>query len=174
MASRVKPLGSMATEEPARFTNTPEAIDLRRAQSLDNINRITSQYQRDRGEYVRSAVGPTNYQEGNIMPSSEITGLAGYNHRDSLVMPGRAADLSKAQYLVDTNNSLDPNLSTADYLVKTQNTMDPNLRAQMQILTSLPQQNFLNAPDPGAALLPNDFRTPGSMPLQLPIKGERK
>lgn len=91
------------------------------------------------------------------MPSSEITGLAGYNHRDSLVMPGRAADLSKAQYLVDTNNSL-----------------DPNLRGQMQILTSLPQQNFLNAPDPGAALLPNDFRTPGSMPLQLPIKGERK
>jgi len=157
MASRVKPLGSMATEEPARFTNTPEAIDLRRAQSLDNINRITSQYQRDRGEYVRSAVGPTNYQEGNIMPSSEITGLAGYNHRDSLVMPGRAADLSKAQYLVDTNNSL-----------------DPNLRGQMQILTSLPQQNFLNAPDPGAALLPNDFRTPGSMPLQLPMKGERK
>jgi len=91
------------------------------------------------------------------MPSNEITGLPGYNHRDSLVMPERAADMSKAQYLVDTSNS-----------------MDPNLRAQMQILTSLPQQNFLNAPDPSAALMSMDFRTPGSMPLQLPAKGDKK
>ena len=157
MAARVKPLGSLASEIPGLYTNTPEAIDLRRSSSLDNINRVSSQYQRDRGEYVRSAVGPTNYQEGNIMPSSEITGLPGYNHRDSLVMPERAADMSKAQYLVDTSNS-----------------MDPNLRAQMQILTSLPQQNFLNAPDPSAALMSMDFRTPGSMPLQLPAKGDKK
>jgi len=157
MAARVKPLGSLASEIPGLYTNTPEAIDLRRSSSLDNVNRVTSQYQRDRGEYVRSAVGPTNYQEGNIMPSNEITGLHGYNHRDSLVMPERAADLSKAQYLVDTSNS-----------------MDPNLRAQMQILTSLPQQNFLNAPDPAASLMSMDFRTPGSLPLQLPTKGEKK
>jgi len=67
MAARVKPLGSLASEIPGLYTNTPEAIDLRRSSSLDNVNRVTSQYQRDRGEYVRSAVGPTNYQEGNII-----------------------------------------------------------------------------------------------------------
>jgi hypothetical protein len=110
----------------------------------------------DRGEYVREPVGPTNYEQGNIMPSSEITGLAGYNQRGEMKLPMRAADISKAEYLV-----------------KTQNTMDPNLRAQMQILTTMPQQNFFNSQDPTANLFTQNYQMPDSLPLQLPM-GVRK
>jgi hypothetical protein len=82
-----------------------------------------------------------------------LTGPAGYNHRDNLVIPDKAADLSKGEYLV-----------------KTQNTLNPELRNQLKILTSMPQQNFLNAPDPGMAMLPNSYNTAGTLPLQLPMK----
>jgi hypothetical protein len=92
-------------------------------------------------------------QPGNIVPSQQLTGPAGYNHRDNLVIPDKAADLSKGEYLV-----------------KTQNTLNPELRNQLKILTSMPQQNFLNAPDPGMAMLPNSYNTAGTLPLQLPMK----
>jgi len=110
----------------SKYANTPANIEVRRSTGLDDINRVYSQYQVDHGEYARPAVGPTNYQEGNIMPSQQITGPAGYNHRDPLVMPMRPADLNKAEYLV-----------------KEQNTMNPDMRAQMQMMTVLPQQKFL-------------------------------
>jgi len=151
-SQRVKPLGQMATGSPSMYESTPATIELNRAIALDNINRVTSQYQTDRGERAREAVGPTNYEEGNVMPSAQITGLAGYNQRGEMKLPERAADLS-----------------AADYLVKTQNTMDPNLRAQMQILTSVPQQNFLNTPDQGALNLPNNYVMPDSLPVQLGV-----
>jgi hypothetical protein len=98
-------------------------------------------------------VGPTDVQASNIVPSQQLTGPAGYNHRDNLVIPERAADLSKGEYLV-----------------KTQNTLNPELRNQLKILTSLPQQNFLNAPDPTMAMLPQSYNTGGTLPLQLPVK----
>jgi len=153
MAERVKPLGSLATAVPALYQNTPEMIELNRATQLDNVNRVYSQYQVDRGEHTREPVGPTDMQLGNIVPSQQLTGPAGYNHRDNLVIPDKAADLSKGEYLV-----------------KTQNTLNPELRNQLKILTSMPQQNFLNAPDPGMAILPNSYNTAGTLPLQLPMK----
>jgi len=151
MAERVKPLGSPAAGVPALYQNTPEMIELNRATQLDNVNRVYSQYQRDRGEYAREPVGPVDVQASNIVPSQQITGPAGYNHRDNLVIPERAADLSKGEYLV-----------------KTQNTLNPELRNQLKILTSLPQQNFLNAPDPTMAMIPQNYNTGGTLPLQLP------
>lgn len=153
MAGRVKPLGSSATGVPALYQNTPETIELNRATQLDNVNRVYSQYQRDRGEYAREPVGPTDVQASNIVPSQQLTGLAGYNHRDNLVIPERPADMSKGEYLV-----------------KTQNTLNPELRNQLKILTSLPQQNFLNAPDPTMAMIPQSYNTGGTLPLQLPGK----
>jgi len=56
MAARVKPLGSLATGNPAMYQNTPEMIELNRATGLDNINRVYSQYQHDIGEYAREPV----------------------------------------------------------------------------------------------------------------------
>ena len=150
-AERVKPLGSLATGVPALYQNTPEMIELNRATQLDNVNRVYSQIQRDRGEYTREPVGPTDVQASNIVPSQQLTGPAGYNHKDNLVIPDRAADMSKGEYLV-----------------KTQNTLNPELRNQLKILTSLPQQNFLNAPDPSIAVLPNSYNTAGTLPLVLP------
>ena len=152
-AERVKPLGSLATAVPALYQNTPEMIELNRATQLDNVNRVYSQYQVDRGEHTREPVGPTDMQPGNIVPSQQLTGPAGYNHRDNLVIPERAADMSKGEYLV-----------------KTQNTLSPELRNQLKILTSMPQQNFLNAPDTSTALLTQNYNTPGTLPLQLPAK----
>lgn len=152
-AGRVKPLGSLATGVPALYQNTPEMIELNRATGLDNINRVYAQYQHDRGEYVREPVGPTDVQASNIVPSQQLTGPAGYNHRDNLVIPERAADISKGEYLV-----------------KTQNTMNPELRNQLKILTSLPQQNFLSTPDPTMAMIPQNYNTAGTLPLQLPAK----
>lgn len=152
-AERVKPLGSLATAVPALYQNTPEMIELNRATQLDNVNRVYSQYQKDRGEFAREPVGPTDMQPGNIVPSQQLTGPAGYNHRDQLVIPDKAADMSKGEYLV-----------------KTQNTLNPELRNQLKILTSLAQQNFLNAPDPSAISLTQNYNTPGTLPLQLPVK----
>lgn len=153
MAERVKPLGSLATAVPALYQNTPEAIQLNRATQLDNVNRVYSQYQHDRGEYAREPIGPVDVQQSNIVPSHQVTGPAGYNHRDNLIIPDKASDISKGEYLV-----------------KTQNTLDPELRNQLKILTSIPQQNFLNAPDPGMAMMPMGYKTGGTLPLQLPAK----
>lgn len=149
-ADRVKPIGSLAQGSPSLYEATPATIELNRAIALDNINRVTSQYQTDRGERAREQVGPTNYQEGNVMPSAQITGLAGYNQRGDLKLPERPADMSQL-----------------DYIAKSQNTMDPQLRAQMQILTAVPQQNFLNTPDVSAQVLPSNYRMSDSLPLQL-------
>lgn len=153
MAARVKPLGSLATGNPSLYQNTPEMIELNRATGLDNINRVYSQYQHDIGEYAREPVGPTDVQASNIVPSQQLTGPAGYNHRDNLVIPERPADMSKGEYLV-----------------KTQNTLNPEMRNKLKILTTVPQQNFLNAMDPTMAMIPQNLNTAGTLPLQLPIK----
>jgi len=153
MAERVKPLGAITPSNPATYTNDPSAIGARLSAQLDDVNRTESQYLVDRGEYSRPPIGPTNYQEANIMPSQEQTGVAGYNQQGEIKFPERAADLNKAQYLVDTANS-----------------MDSQLREQMQILTSLPQQNFVNTQDP-SHYFGTSYRMPNSLPLQpLPPK----
>jgi hypothetical protein len=156
MAERVKPIGTLATEKPSMYANTAEAIEARRAITIDDMNRIYTQYRRDRGEYAREPIGPIQYGEGNIVESAELTGLAGYNHKDSLKMPMRALDMSKAQYLVDT-----------------QNTMTPDMRAKLQILTASPDQTFLNVPDQAYASYPQSYRTAGSLPMQMPLNMPR-
>jgi len=50
--------------------------------------------------------------------------------------------------------------------------MNPDLRAKMQILTTLPQQNFYNVQDVSTSLMTQDYRTPASLPLQR-LAGER-
>lgn len=157
MAERVKPIGTLATEKPAMYANTPEAMEFRRATTLDDVNRIYTQYRRDRGEYAREPVGPISYGEGNMTESAQITGPAGYNHKDALQTPMRPLDMNKAEYLVTTQNS-----------------MDPNLRAQLQILTDLPQQNFYNAQDMTYATYTQSYQLPGSLPLQLPRVSTKK
>jgi hypothetical protein len=114
---------------------------------------VYAQYLTDRGEYAREPVGPTDVQASNIVPSHQLTGPAGYNHRDNLVIPERAADLSKGEYLV-----------------KEQNTLNPTFRNKLKTLTMLPQQNFLSTPDLTMGMLPQNYNTPGSLPLQLPAK----
>lgn len=152
-ATRLKPIGTLETQSPADYINTPETIEVVRATGLDNINRIQSQYQVDKGDYQRAAVGPTNYQEGNIMPSSQITGPAGYVQRD-VRYPMRAADMSEGQYLVEESNNF-----------------NPELRAQYQLMTVLPEQNFYNVQDVSTSMLPQDYTMPDSLPLVL--AGER-
>lgn len=151
----LQPLGGEASLPPSAYALTPETVHFNRVTGLDNLNRVFAQYSRDRGEAVRNPVGPTNYQEGNIMPSAQITGLAGYQHRDPMVMPGRAADLAKDEYL------------TAEQM-----NMDPNVRAQLQLMTVSPQQNFYNTQDISTSLLPSDYRLPSSLPLQR-LAGQR-
>jgi len=85
-----------------------------------------------------------------------LTGPGGYNHRDQLVMPERPMDMSKGEYLV-----------------KTQNTLDPELRNQLKTLTVLPRQNFISTPDTSAQALPQNYNTPGTLPLQLPAKNQK-
>lgn len=152
-ADRVMPIGSLAVGAPALYQNTAEKIELNRATQTDDINRVYAQYLKDIGEYAREPVGPTSMQASNIVPSEQLTGPAGYNHRDNLVIPEKAADLSKG-----------------DFLVKTQNTLNPEMRNKLQILTALPQQNFLNTPDLSMQALPQSYNTQGTLPLQFAVK----
>jgi hypothetical protein len=50
--------------------------------------------------------------------------------------------------------------------------MNPDLRAQMQILTTTPQQNFYNIQDLSTSLMSQDYRMPSSLPMQR-LAGER-
>jgi len=152
-AQKLKPLGGLGTVGASEYANTPATIEVRRSTSLDDINRVYSQYQVNQGEYARAAVGPTNYQEGNIMPSQQITGPAGYNHRDPLVTPMRPADINKAEYLV-----------------KEQNTMNPDMRAQMQMMTMLPQQNFYNVQDAAAKMAIQNYEMPDSLFMRQSVQ----
>ena len=152
---KLKPLGGLAIESAANYSVTPETIEIRRATSIDNVNRVLTQYQVDRGEYSRPAVGPTNYQESNIMPSQELTGPAGYQHKDPLKMPMRPADMNKA-----------------DYLVAEQNSMNPDMRANMQMMTMLPKQNFYNVQDVGSRSGSQDYRMPDQL-VDVRLAGER-
>ena len=150
-SNRVKPIGSLAPSIPAAYQNSSETIEINRATSLDDVNRTMVQFQKDRGEYAREPIGPTDFQKGNIVPSQQLTGPAGYNHRDQLVIPERPMDMSKGEYLLKANNEI-----------------NPELRNQLSILTLLPTQNFLSTPDVSQNTIPQNYMMPDSLPLQLP------
>ena len=118
------------------------------------MNRVIAQYEVDCGKYSRPAVGTTDYQLSNIMPSKEEVGLAGYNQEGKLMTPGKAADLSKQQFLVAEATNL-----------------DPNVRAAMQQVTSVPQQNFFNNQQP-SNYLPVNYNMPDN--LAFPSQQEKK
>ena len=147
----LQPLGGFGST-PQSLVVTPTTVEIRRVMATDDINRVYAQRQVDVGDYSRAPVGPTNYQPGNIMPSQEMTGVAGYNHNGQMVLPEKPADMNKA-----------------DYLVKESNEYSPEMRMQMQMQTMLPQQNFLNTQDVQAKL-PVNYMMPDSLYLQMPME----
>ena len=78
--------------------NRQPGIAMRRVMTLDNPNRIASQIEHDRGVYNRPPVSPVEYSEGNIKKSTELTGVAGYNHR-AIPLKDSADDMSQFEYL---------------------------------------------------------------------------
>jgi hypothetical protein len=101
-------------------------------------------------------VGALPYGDGNITKSQETTGLVGYNHQVT-PLPERPMDMSQEKYLADAVNSV-----------------DPVMRANVQALTLLPQQNFLNTQELGPLNLANDYRRRDDLSLQEQVLGGTK
>jgi hypothetical protein len=119
---------------PQTFANTPEGIRARRAFTIDNFDRLQTQYQVDRGVYQRPAVGPVEYAESNIKKSNQPVGVAGYQHK-AMPMPMSADDLTQEQYFAGLVNST------------------PERRAKFQEALLNTNQFFLQRPDPSTAML---------------------
>ena len=151
----LKPLG-MAMASPASYMNDNISISARRAQYTDDVNRIFAQYNIDMGTYARPPVGALPYGDGNITKSQETTGLVGYNHQET-PLPERPMDMSQDKYLADSINSV-----------------DPIMRANVQALTLLPQQNFLNTQETSPMNLANDYRRRDDLSLQEQVLGGTK
>ena len=151
----LKPLG-MAMASPASYMNDDISITARRAQYTDDVNRIFAQYNVDMGTYARPPVGALAYGDGNITKSQETTGLVGYNHQGT-PLPERPMDMSQDKYLADSINSV-----------------DPVMRANVQALTVLPQQIFLNTQEVSPMNLANDYRRRDDLSLQEQVLGGSK
>ena len=150
----LKPLG-MPMSNPGAYMNDEASIKLRRQAMNDNVNRVFAQYNIDHGTYVRQPVDPNPYAEGNITESAQVTGPAGYNHRE-IPLPERPTDMSKELYVTETVNAA-----------------DPAMRANVQALTMLPQQNFLNRQDVGALSLNQDYRRQDDLMLQEQVATQK-
>ena len=151
----LKPLG-MPMANPSAYMNDEISITARRQAYSDDVNRIFAQYNIDHGTYSRTPVNPLPYAEGNITKSDQLTGLAGYNHKE-IPLPQRAVDIPKEQYLAETSLA-----------------QNPTTRGNVQALTVLPQQNFLNTQDPNQMMYTQDYRTSDDMSLQEQILGGKK
>ena len=122
------------------YRNTAAEIQMRRIMQMDKPAAIASQYMHDRGMYERAAVGPVEYSEGNIKKSKEITGLAGYNHRDGMPIPDSPDDMNQAEYLASVGEQT------------------PAVRMALQnIVGRKLKQNFL---DTSSAFLPQEYPSP--------------
>tara|TARA_Y100000004_G_C8630909_1_gene292902 strand:+ start:24 stop:533 length:510 start_codon:yes stop_codon:yes gene_type:complete len=151
----MKPLG-MPMAKPSAYMNDDISIAARRQAYSDDVSRVFAQYNIDHGTYSRSPVNPLPYAEGNITKSAEQTGLVGYNHKET-PLPERAVDMTKEQYMVDTTLS-----------------KDPAMRANVEALTMLPQQNFLNTQDPNQMMYTQDYRRADDISLQEQVFGGKK
>jgi len=151
----LKPLG-MPMANPAAYMNDDISITARRQAYTDDVNRVFTQYNIDQGTYFRSPVNPLPYAEGNITKSAQMTGPAGYNHKD-LPLPERADDIPKEQYIAETAMA-----------------QDPTMRGNVQALTLLPQQNFLNTQDPNQMMYAQDYRRADDISLQEQFFGGKK
>lgn len=105
--------------------NQEPFLGIRRVAQLDSANRVAAQLEHDRGAYVRPAVGPVEYSEGNIKKSTALTGPAGYNQR-AIPLPDSPDDMSQAQYLLSLEQAT------------------PAQRMRMQAALAGAKQNFLN------------------------------
>ena len=151
----LKPLG-MPMANPAAYMNDEISITARRQAYSDDVNRVFAQYNIDHGSYTRKPVNPLPYAEGNITKSAELTGLAGYNHKE-MPLPERAVDLPKEEYIAETSLA-----------------MNPTMRGNVQALTVLPQQNFLNTQDPNQMMYTQDYRRADDISLQEQVLGGKK
>ena len=151
----MKPLG-MPMANPSAYMNDDISITARRQAYSDNVNRVFAQYNIDHGTYVRQPVDPNPYAEGNIVESAQVTGPAGYNHKE-IPLPERPTDMPKEQYVAETVNAA-----------------DPTMRVNVQALTLLPQQNFLNRQDVAAMALNQDYRTPDELMYQEQLSTQGK
>jgi hypothetical protein len=148
----LKPLG-MSAAQPASYMNDAISMTSRRQAYTDDVNRVFAQYNIDHGTYMRAPVNPLPYADGNITKSAEVTGLAGYNHQE-MPLPERPMDMSAGQYVHETVNQV-----------------DPAMRANVQALTLLPQQNFLNNRDLQPLTMQNDYRRRDDLLLQEQVLG---
>ena len=144
----LKPLG-MPASQPNSYLNNNNSISVRRGLYLDDVNRVFAQFNIDAGDYMRAPVDPLQYQPGNIAKSQEPVGPAGYNQAGSLPLPGKAADLTDAQYLaMEANN------------------VTPQFRSDMAALTMIPQQRFLNKVTTESVMPLHDDRMPDNISYQ--------
>ena len=72
-------------------------------------------------------------------------------------MPERAVDIPKEQYIAETALA-----------------QNPMIRGNVQALTILPQQNFLNTQDPNQMMYTQDYRGADDISLQEQIMGAKK
>ena len=114
----------MSMANPASYLNDDISIRARQTQTLDNINRVFSQYNVDHGSYLRTPVSPVEYGIGNVVKSNAVNGPAGYNHKE-MPMPLRPEDMPKERYVMEEANKF-----------------DPTMRLNVAALSVLPQQNF--------------------------------
>ena len=151
----LKPIG-MSMANPSTYLNDEISIRARQTQTLDNVNRVFHQYNIDHGSYLRTPVSPVEYGIGNVVKSNEVTGPAGYNHKE-MPLPERPMDMSKGEYVADAMMQ-----------------QNPTMRGNVQALTVLPQQNFLNTQDPNQMMYLQDYRTADDMSLQEQVMGGKK
>jgi len=151
----LKPLG-MPMANPAAYLNDTTSIRVRQQAAMDDVARVLSQYNVDHGEYLRGPVSPAEYGIGNMTPSAQQTGPAGYNHRE-MPLPNRATDMPKEQYVIDETNR-----------------RDPAFQQKVSQLTALPQQNFYNVQTPESSMPMLDYRTTGDITFQQQVISDRK
>ena len=151
----LKPLG-MPMAKPSAYMNDDISITARRQAYTDDVNRVFAQYNIDHGTYSRTPVNPLPYTEGNITKSAQPTGPAGYNHKE-MPLPERPVDMPKDQYIAETGLAA-----------------DPTMRGNVQALTVLPKQNFLNTQDPNQMMYTQDYRRADDISLQEQMLGGKK
>lgn len=105
--------------------NQEPFLGLRRVLQLDSATRVAAQLEHDRGVYVRPAVGPVEYAEGNIKKSTELVGPAGYNQK-TIPLKDSPDDMSQEQYMMSIVQG------------------SPTQRSRMQAALTGQNQNFLN------------------------------
>jgi hypothetical protein len=148
----LKPIG-MSMANPSTYLNDEISIRARQTQTLDNVNRVFHQYNIDHGSYLRTPVSPVEYGIGNVVKSNEVTGPAGYNHKE-MPMPLRPEDMPRESYVMQEANKY-----------------DPTMRLNVAALSILPQQNFYDVTTADSKMPLRDYRMADNLSLQQQVLG---